>query len=222
MKHCMRRAEDATNYKDHRRSSSQVFLAQETTWSITIFPGWICPGSAHMACPTKGIRPCSERDQRLALPSDLFFKSSISQINSKKEKSKKHNTEAWERSGPPASKLFLNTKGRCMCLHDTNLNCWMNQDSVHPQDPLPARGGDPSALCWAAGYPHPLCDSLAGAKCLQEMLESRSLRQITGWVATPTCQAGCVHTSRGSVSPQLSQSLVSAGSREVSGPCPGL
>lgn len=45
--------------------------------------------------------------------------SSISPINSKKGKSKKHNTEAWERSGPPASKLFLITKGRCACAYVT-------------------------------------------------------------------------------------------------------
>ena len=112
-----------------------------------------------------------------------------------------------------------------MCIHDTNPNCWMNWDSAHPQDPLPEQRGDPSALCWAVGCPHPLCDSLAGAKCLEEMLESSSPRQITGWAATPTHQAGCIHTSRGAelpVSPQLSQSLVSAGCQEASGPCPGL
>lgn len=78
---------------------------------------------------------------------------SSSPINSKKEKSKKYNTEAWEWSGPPASKLFLNTKVKCFCLHDTNPNCWMNWDSAHPQDQLPAGGGDPSALCWGVHTP---------------------------------------------------------------------
>jgi len=65
---------------------------------------------------------------------------SISPINSEKGKSKQHNTEAWERSGSPASKLFPNTTGRCVCTHDNNPNCWVNWEPTLTTPSPPEEG----------------------------------------------------------------------------------
>lgn len=95
MKQCMRWAEDATNYKDGRRSGSRVFLAQENTWSIAVLPGQVCLGSARMACPTEGTWLAQNRIRdSLFLQISFSNLSSISPINSKKEKSEKRNREA--------------------------------------------------------------------------------------------------------------------------------
>lgn len=88
------------------------------------FSGWVCPGSARMACPMEGTWPGSEWDHRFL--HHVFFSdlSSISPINSKTKKSKQNNTEVWERSGSSCEQLFLNSKGRSVCSQDTHPNCW--------------------------------------------------------------------------------------------------
>lgn len=203
-----------------------MFLAQQNTRSITVLPGQVCPGPARMACPTEGIWLAQNRTRdSLFLQISFSNLSSISPINSKKEKSKKQNTEAWEWSVPPVSKPLLSAKRRCVYVHDTNPNRWMNWDSAHLQDPLPEQRGDPSALCRDSRVPTPPVRQPGWCKMPPGDAGKQLPEADHGWATTPTRQAGCIHTSRSAelpVSPQLTQSLGSAGSREASGPCPGL
>lgn len=71
---------------------------------------------------------------------------------------------------------------------------------------------------------HPLCDSLAGAKCLREVLESSSPGRSRGGLRHPRARLAAF-TPLALPAPRLSAAdsvPVSAGSREASGPCPGL
>lgn len=166
IKHCMRWAEDAATYKQLSNvSCSGEHLVHHCLSRLFVqdLPIWPVP---------QKVQPCSEWEQGLALPSDLFFKPFFHQQKGKVPDARHRGL------GKVRPSCKLNTKGRCVCLHNTNPNCWKNWDSAHPQHPRPKQRGDPSALCWAAVYP-PHCVTAWLVQTAPEDAGKQLLRRIT-------------------------------------------
>lgn len=128
MKHCMRWAEDAGNYRDLRSSSSQMLPAQGSTWSMTVFPGClsrICPYDQFHRRYLALLRMGTETRSSFRSPFQTFLPSAKGKVPEAQHKG----------LGKVRPSCELNTKGRCVCFHDTNPNCWMNWGSAHPQHP---------------------------------------------------------------------------------------